>query len=348
MIIASARSALPRHCYDQATLSAYMQRVWADRPHVVARVRTLYESVQVKRRHLALPLEAYAELTTFGRCNDAWITAATELGEQALRDALDRAGLTPRDVDAIFFSTVTGLASPSIDARLVNRMQMRADVKRVPMFGLGCVAGAAAVARAADYVRAFPAQVAVVLTVELCSLTLQRGDLSAANLISTGLFGDGAGAAVVVGAERGARGPRIVATRSVFYEDTEDAMGWKISERGFEIVLSPAVPTIARERLGHDVDAFLQEHSLSRRDIARWVCHPGGPKVLEGLQDALGLTRDDLALSWSNLAERGNLSSASVLLILADTLEAPPPAGSYGVMLAMGPGFCSELLLLRW
>ncbi|MEZ5962939.1 MAG: 3-oxoacyl-[acyl-carrier-protein] synthase III C-terminal domain-containing protein [Planctomycetota bacterium] len=348
MIIAAAGRALPEHYYDQATLSAYLAQVWADRPSVVARLRNLHESVQVEGRHLALPLEAYAELTTFGRCNDAWIRAAVELGEQAVDRALRGAGLQPKDVDAIFFSTVTGLASPSIEARLANRMGFRPDVKRIPMFGLGCVAGAAAVSRAADYVRAYPEHVAVVLTVELCSLTLQRDDCSVANLISTGLFGDGAAAAVVCGQARRATGPEILATRSVFYPDTEEVMGWNISERGFEIVLSPAVPSVARERLGGDVDAFLRAHGLGRRDIRRWVCHPGGPKVLQALQDALGLRREDLATSWQNLAERGNLSSASVLLILADNLEAPPPTGSHGLMLAMGPGFCSELLLLRW
>jgi alkylresorcinol/alkylpyrone synthase len=348
MIIASLGRALPRHYYDQATLTAYLERLWGDRPAVAARVRALHDSVRVRGRHLALPLEAYADLATFGRSNDAWIAAALELGERAVRDALARAGLAPRDVDAFFFSTVTGVASPSIDARLVNRLPLRPDVKRVPMFGLGCVAGAAAVARAADYVRGHPEHVALVLTVELCSLTLQRDDVSIANLISTGLFGDGACAAVVAGSARRCGGPRIVATRSVFYPDTEDVMGWRIGENGFGIVLSTAVPTIARERLGDDVDGFLRDHGLSRRDISRWICHPGGPKVLTALQEALALTSEDLAVSWRNLAERGNLSSASVLLILADTLESPPPAGSHGLMLAMGPGFCSELLLLRW
>jgi alkylresorcinol/alkylpyrone synthase len=349
MIIQSVGRALPRHYYDQATLSAYLQRLWQDRPNVAARARALHESVRVRGRHLALPLETYAQLTTFGKSNDAWIEAAVELGERAMRDALARAGLSPRDVDAIFFSTVTGVASPSIDARLMNRIDLRPDVKRVPMFGLGCVAGAAAVSRAADYVRAYTDQVAVVLTVELCSLTLQRDDVSAANLISTGLFGDGACAAVIAGAARGeARGPRVLATRSVFYPDTEDAMGWQISERGFAIVLSPAVPAIARERLGGDVDVFLRHHGLTRRAVTRWVCHPGGPKVLEALQDALELTADDLGSSWHHLAAHGNLSSASVLMVLADHLDAPPAPGSHGLMLAMGPAFCSELLLLRW
>ena len=350
MKIAAAGVALPEHYYPQSVLTDYLCQLWGKRPELVRRLTSLHENVQVEGRHLAYPLERYAELDTFGRNNDAWIVAATELGEKAVRQALERAGLEPTDVDAIYFSTVTGLASPSIDALLVNRMGLRPDVKRNPLFGLGCVAGAAALSRAADYVRAYPHGVAVVLTVELCSLTFQREDLTVANLISAGLFGDGAGAAVVVGAGRsGGRGPRIVDTRSVFYPDTEDVMGWSVSERGFRIVLSPAVPAVARENAGRDVDAFLADHGLTRSQIGSWVCHPGGPKVLGAVRDALGLQDEDLALSWESLRRVGNLSSASALLILEAMIERRHPAsGTRGLMLAMGPGFCSELLLLEW
>jgi alkylresorcinol/alkylpyrone synthase len=330
-------------------VTRYLQQVFADQPSAAARLSKLHANTQVQRRCLALPIERYAELTDFTRCNAAWLGQALVLGEQAIRRALDRAKLRSVDVDAIFFSTVTGVVSPSLDARLVKRMGMRSDVKRLPMFGLGCVAGAAAVSRAADYVRAFPDGVAVVLTVELCSLTLQRGDTSVANLISTGLFGDGASAAVLVGSRRRADGPEVLATRSVFYPDTEDVMGWDIGAHGFRIVLSPEVPTIARERLPGDVDEFLRAHGRRRQNVQSWVCHPGGPKVLLGLQHGLGLARQDLQTSWDHLAETGNLSSASVLMILEDTwLRRRPAQGSDGVMLAMGPGFCSELLLLRW
>lgn len=356
MRIASVASALPEHVYPQSVLSEYLRGVWSDRPELVRRMDALHEHVQVEQRHLALPLERYAELRTFSEFNDAWIEQALALGERAVAEALRRAGLAPRDVDAIYFSTVTGLASPSIDARLINRMGLRADVKRNPLFGLGCVAGAAAVSRAADYVRAYPGQVAVVLTIELCSLTLQREDDSIANVISSGLFGDGACAAVVVGSEReraldprAEPGPRIRATRSVFYPDTEGVMGWRIGTHGFRIVLSSQVPAIARERVRPDLDRFLADHGLARDAIRSWVCHPGGPKVLQGLQQGLELPEQALALSWDSLRDAGNLSSASVLLILERTLErARPAAGAHGVMLAMGPGFCSEFLLLEW
>lgn len=350
MRIASVASALPRHVYSQSALVEYLEREWADDPDAVRRMRLLHSNVQVESRHTALPLDEYAKLQTFSEFNDAYIRCAVDLGEQALMRALDRAGLRPRQVDAIFFSTVTGLASPSIDARLINRLGMRPDVKRMPLFGLGCVAGAATIARAADYVKAYPDQIAVALTIELCSLTLQRGDRSMANLISTGLFGDGASATVVVGERRReGDGPSIRDTRSVFYPDTEEVMGWHIGTEGFRIVLSPAVPSVAREFLPKDVDAFLRDHGLSRSQIASWVCHPGGPKVLSAMRDGLGLTDEDLAVSWSSLRRAGNLSSASLMLILEETMASRRPAkGANGMMLAMGPGFCSELLLLQW
>jgi len=293
-------------------------------------------------------MEEYAGLTSWGAANDAWIRVAQELGGEAVARALAAAGLTVDDVDMLIFVSVTGIATPSIDARLVNRLHLPPRIKRIPIFGLGCVAGAAGVARAADYVRAFPHQVAVLLSVELCSLTLRADDSSVANLIASGLFGDGAAAVVVVGKERHATGPEIVATRSVFYPDTEHVMGWDISEKGFRIVLSADVPKTARRFLRRDVDGFLAEHGLTRDQIGAWVCHTGGPKVLEAIEEALDLPENALARSWESLRSIGNLSSASVLMVLGDTLKQAPPVGTWGMMLSMGPGFCSELVLLRW
>ncbi len=349
MKIAAVSTALPQHWYDQRTLTEYLVAAFGGEPRTAERMRSLHGNAGIDGRHLVLPLEAYAGLTDFTERNAAWLRGALDLGEQAILGALSRAGLTAKDVDVIFFSTVTGLASPSVDARLVDRLGLRSDVKRVPMFGLGCVAGAAAVSRAADYLRGHHDGVALVLCVELCSLTLQRDDRSVANLISVGLFGDGAAAAVLVGDRRPAPGPEVLATRSVFYPDTEHVMGWQIGAYGFRIVLSAEVPTVARERVPADVDSFLGEQGRCRADIRRWIAHPGGPKVLQALQDGLGLPREDLLCSWQSLARAGNLSSASVLMILDATLRTNPGApGDLGLMLAMGPGFCSELLLLRW
>ena len=252
-------------------------------------------------------------------------------------------------IDALLTVSVTGIASPSLDAHLANRMHLRGDIRRTPIFGLGCVAGAAGIAQAADYVRAYPDRVAVLLSVELCSLTWQRNDLSIANLISSGLFADGAAAVVVAGGKIVADGPEIVDAVSSFYRNTEDAMGWDISEEGFRIVLSPEVPAIIRAKLPGDVDAFLCRHGLTRNDIGNWVLHTGGPKVLDAMAESLGLDRSACAASWNSLREVGNLSSASVLLVLEDVmLHQRPAPGTWGLLAAMGPGFCAQLVLLRW
>jgi len=351
--IAAVGSAFPQHYYDQQTLLEALSRHWRERYFNPDRLERLHKNVLVGGRHLALPIDDYAKLDGFGAANDAWIRVGTEVGAEAVTRALDGAGLAPGDVDAIWVVSVTGIATPSLDARLVNRIGLAPRVKRNPIFGLGCVAGAAGIARAADYLRGFPDDVAVLLAVELCSLTLQGEDLSIPNLIASGLFGDGAAAVVLVGAERARRrgdaGPRVVATRSVFYPDSEHVMGWEIRSSGFQIVLSAEVPQVVEQHLRGDVDAFLADQGLSRSDIASWVCHPGGPKVLEAMEQALEVPRQALELTWTSLQEVGNLSSASVLLVLEATLaERRPPAGSYGMLLALGPGFCSELVLLEW
>ena len=263
--------------------------------------------------------------------------------------ALHGAGIGAKDLGAIYVTSVTGIAAPSLDARLSNRMGMSPNIKRIPIFGLGCVAGAAGISRAADYVKAYPDQAAALLSVELCSLTLQRADISMAHLISALLFGDGAAATVVVGDKRKSDGPEILATKSILYPHTEKVMGWDISEKGFKIVLSPEVPATVIKHLGKDVDAFLGEQGHKRSDIKTWIMHTGGPKVLESTATALGITADDLAASWACLRKVGNISSTSVLLVLEDVFTNRRPAkGSLSILAAMGPGFCCELVLLRW
>ena len=347
--IAGVASAFPRQYYRQQEIANVLKRHWDDglgNPKVLDRLLT---RVGVDGRYLALPIEAYDDLTTWGKSNNAWIEVAEELAEQSICRALTRAGFCEADLDAIFFVSVTGVASPSIDARLMNRMNLRPDIKRNPIFGLGCVAGAAGLARAADYVRAFPEQCAVLVSVELCSLTWQRKDLSVANLISSGLFGDGSAAVIVAGSERSAAGPQVLGSRSSFYRGTEEVMGWNISEQGFRIVLSPEVPEMVRQHLARDVDGFLADYGLDRGDIDTWIMHTGGPKVLEATAQSLDLPDGALDVSWQTLRRVGNLSSASVLLVLEEFMNRRrPEVGSYSILAAMGPGFCSELVLLRW
>jgi alkylresorcinol/alkylpyrone synthase len=305
----------------------------------------------VEFRNTALPLSRYRELTGFTEANAAYVEIALDLAEQAFLKALDEAKVKPSEVDIVFSTTVTGLAVPTLEARLAGRVGLRQDVKRVPLFGLGCVAGAAGTARMHDYLLAFPDQVAALLAVELCSLTIQREDNSVANLVATSLFGDGAGAVIAKGANRAAAertGPRVLATRSRIYPDTEDVMGWNIGSDGFRIVLSADVATVTEKYLGEDVRNFLADHGLTPRDVSRWVCHPGGPRVIEAVEDVLDLPADALDHTRNSLRANGNLSSVSVLDVLRANLADPPPAGSIGLMIAMGPAFCSELVLLAW
>lgn len=350
--LAAVRGVLPEHSYPQAEVTDAFAEVLDSSGVNRELLGRFHTNAGVSHRHLALPLECYWELKDFGAANDEFIRVAMQLGARAVTEALAGAGLAPGDVDLIVSTTITGLAVPSIEARVASAIGLRDDVKRMPLVGLGCVAGAAGVARVHDYLVGHPDDVAVLLSVELCSLTVQRDDTSVANLVASGLFGDGAAAVVMVGERRaealGLRSPRVVASRSRLYAATERAMGWDVGATGLRIVLGVEVPDLVRANVRGDVDAFLALHGLTRSDIGWWVAHPGGPKVLEAMQEALEVPREALGVTWRSLDQIGNLSSASVLHVLADTLRdhAPEP-GSWGLLMAMGPGFCLELVLLR-
>ena len=360
MRIASVASAVPEHRFPQSAITSAFKSYWNDKLPEPEKLDWLHSRVGVDFRHLAFPLERYPQFSTWGETNAAWLEAAEALGARAIDTALDRAGLTRQDLNALFVVSITGIASPSLDARLINRMGLRTDIKRTPIFGIGCAGGAIGITRASDYALAYPEHTAAILCVEICSLTMQSDDFSTANLIASGLFGDGAAAVIVTGsrtshrnpkgsAQSSRKGPQILGTGSVFYPDTEEIMGWDISEAGFKIVLSPHLPELIKGNLAGDVDTFLGKYQLRRADIGNWVIHTGGPKVLDSIQNTLGLPDSELERSWDCLRQFGNLSSASVLLVLEEVLmnDTPEP-GAYGVLMAMGPGFCLEMILLKW
>ncbi len=354
--ILSVQGVLPEHRYAQGEITKAFADVIASHRVNTRLLNRFHANAGVRTRHLALPLDQYSQLDSFSEANDAFITVGVELGAEAVISALKAADLTPQDVDLIISTTITGLAVPSLDARISPLLGFRPDIKRVPLVGLGCVAGAAGVARLHDYLLGHPGEVAVLLSVELCSLTIQRQDASVANLVASGLFGDGAAAVVAVGQQHPAAQlatgpapqPQVIARRSRLYANTERAMGWDVGSTGLRIVLGAEVPQLVHDFIAEDVDGFLSDQGLDRADIEWWVCHPGGPKVLEALEEALQLQRIDLQLTWDSLSRIGNLSSSSVLHVFSDTLsERRPRPGSYGLMMAMGPGFCLELVLLR-
>ncbi len=349
MRIVNTSTAFPQYYFTQREVVDALKNYWdkgAECAHIIER---LFFRTGVEGRYYCRPLQEYQGLDTWGKMNDVWIEVAEQLGERAIDCVLKTSGVGRDKVGALFFVSVTGVSSPSIDARLANKMNLNPNLKRNPIFGLGCVAGAAGLARAADYVRAYPDQIALLLSVELCSLTWQRGDTNPAALIASGLFGDGAVAVLIAGANVNLPGPRLVASTQVLYPDTQNVMGWKVSEKGFQVILSPDVPKVVRENLGRDVDGFLATQGLTRADVDSWIMHTGGPKVLEATEEALNLNNGELDVSWQALKRVGNISSGSVLVVLDEVMKNRRPApGSRSILAAMGPGFCSEMSLLEW
>jgi len=347
--LAGVHAVVPKHRYAQADITSAFTEMCLGPDGNEALLARLHRNSRVSNRHLVLPLEQYATLSGFKESNDLFIAHAVRLGAEALNGALERAGIAAADVDVVFSTTVTGIAVPSIEGRIGQLVGLRPDVKRVPLFGLGCVAGAAGIARLHDYLVGHPNEVGALISVELCSLTVQRDDRSVANLVASGLFGDGAAAVVAVGANRPEPGPRVIDSHSRLYPDTENALGMDVGAGGLRIVLDAQVPVLVKDSLGADIRSLLAAHSLQVDQVAAWVAHPGGPKVLEAIETELGLPGDPLELSWRSLDQVGNLSSSSVLHILRDTLdERTLTPNSPGMITSMGPGFCSELVLLEW
>lgn len=356
-MIEAVRSAFPGNRYPQAELTRKFAELGAMGPAQRALLERLHGNSGVDTRHVALPLPEYEGLREIARANDRYVDEATDLGERALRAALDAAGLTGRDVDLLVVTSVTGVAVPSLDARLIPRLGLRPDVKRLPIFGLGCVAGAAGLGRLHDYLLGWPGHTAALLAVELCSLCWPGTDVTTADFVASGLFGDGAAALVASGAQAAgtrSRGeqvaglPRVVATRSEVYPDSGGTLGWRLASDGFRIVLTAELADVVERRLSGSVGSFLAEHGLTTDDIASWVCHPGGPRVIDAIQKSLQLPDSAVEVSRRSLAEAGNMSSVSVLHILEKTIGTCPPPGSPGLMIGLGPGVSVELVLLRW
>ena len=345
--IAATATALPPHEINRDDVKRYFGSTFAIDERRLNAMMSIVDNSQVHRRWFIHPVDYIIEPRPLATVTREYQEHSIALGQQAAEACLQKAGLAPSDVDLIITTSCTGFMIPSLDAHLINRMGFRSDVRRIPITELGCAAGAAALGRSADYVRAYPGGTALVVAVELPSLTFQRRDLSQANLISTILFGDGAAAAVVTG--RPLRGPKILEVASHLLPDTIDAMGFDLQGDGFHIILSKEVPQLIRSRIKQILCTTLTRRGLTTADVSAFVLHPGGRALLQAIEEEIGLTEADTQPSWHVLRECGNQSSASVLFVLDEWLRTREvPSGAYGVLAAFGPGFSAETALLEW
>ncbi len=345
--ILSVSPVLPEFRYAQSEITEPLVESLGTDEKTAAVIRRIHGATGVDHRSLVMPIDEYRAINDFTHANQLFREHGLPLAVAATQKALDDAGVTTGDVDYLFFTTVTGVGAPSLDVELSQAMGFRSDVKRIPSFGLGCVAGAAGIARVADFLRGDPDALAVLVSLELCSLTIQWHDVSMANIVGTGLFGDGASALVLAGERRPERPMMsIIGSRSALYPDSTETIGWNIGSYGLRLMLTPAVPELIDRHLASDVDALLAAHGWGRGDVDEWIAHPGGPRVLEAFSDALDLVPGDLSTSWEVLADMGNLSSSAVLHVLAR--HADHPAGHRGVLFALGPGVSVEIVLLEW
>lgn len=345
--IIAAAHALPPHRYPQQTVRDTVRQVFSGKIAELERLLAAFDNSRIEFRQFMMPLEWY--LTSHSQLERTHIYQhqGLQLCEEAAQNCLDRAGLPPDQIDHIIFVSSTGLATPTLDAQLINRLGMKPNTSRLPIWGLGCAAGAVGLSRAFEHCRAYPTHRVLLVALECCSLTFMAGDVTKKNLISTSLFADGAAAVLISGALTTSDAPTISATRSYLFPDSYRVMGWDFQDDGMQLVLSPKLPLIVRQGLPKLIGDFLTDHHLSRNDLTHFITHPGGARVIDAYRDALDLTEENLQHTGEVLKQHGNMSSASVLMVLERWLEeGGMKTPGYGLLSAFGPGFSAELLLL--
>jgi len=347
-VISAVGTAVPPYAYDQGVTKDFGRALFQEAFPDIDRLLAVFNHASIDQRHFSAPKEWFEREHSFADKNNLYHATALDVGKAAVLECLDAAGLGPKDVDHFVFVSTTGLATPSIDARLINVLKMRNDVCRTPIWGLGCAGGAAGLSRAYEYTQAFPRKRALLLALELCGLTFQRNDLSKSNLIGVSLFADGAAAVMVEGGEVHAQGPRILGGRSMLWYDSLDVMGWDLNEHGLKVIFSRDIPTIVRTSVLPNILEFLRGHGLSLGEIRHLVAHPGGAKVLEAYEQTLQLNDGQLNHSRNVLRRYGNMSSPTVLFVLKEFLcSGEIQSGDYGLVTALGPGFSSEMILIQ-
>lgn len=353
--IASVGTAVPPYEIAQTDVQSFARQIFGEAFKDIDRYMPIFENAQIQKRHFCVPLDWFGEEYGVGSKNDLYIENAKLLAAAAIHQCLEQSGLDPKDIDHLYFISTTGMATPSLDARLIYEVGFRPNMKRTPIWGLGCAGGAVGLSRGYEYAKAFPKQRVLVVSVECCGLTFQRNRLTKSNLVATSLFADGAAAVLIEGDEVQSHAtlpqtgfPRIVDTMSMTWEDSLDVMGWNITDEGLEVLFSRDIPTIVHSLMKPNIDQFLEDNEVRTEQISRYITHPGGMKVIEAYRESLGLEEEALKYPRDILKNYGNMSSASVLFVLRENLSDPGEPGTYGLVTALGPGFSSELVLVEW
>jgi len=306
-----------------------------------------FDNTEILTRNFCKPLSYYEQPNSFEERNNEYIASTLKYSVQAIEECIDKAAISKDDITDIIFVSTTGLATPSMDALIINKMRLNPHVNRSPLWGLGCGGGVSGMAKACTVATANPKAVVLLVSVELCSLTLIKNDYSKSNFIGSSLFSDGIAACIIKGDDHGDKQPfTYVASSSKLYYDSLGVMGWDFQDTGFKVLFSKDIPAFINEHVKADISEFLSKQGLVLSDIRNFIFHPGGKKVLEAYTHALGVEGDFLNRTRAVMNGYGNMSSCTVLYVLEKFMTEGYEDG-YGLMMAMGPGFSSEMVLLK-
>lgn len=343
--ILSTGIAVPQFKFTQSNIKEFIQQIFADDVRQLPRLLPVFDHADISTRYFAQPLAWYADPHTFAEANQCYESIALTLSIESAQQAIERAGITPSDIGAIILVSSTGIATPTLDAKLITALNLPNHTIRLPIWGLGCAGGAAGIARANELAQALPNQAILLIAVELCSLTFQRQDYSKSNFIATSLFADGAAAAVIAA---NGNGPKILGSMSTLFTDSEDVMGWRLTDTGLKVRFSRDIPTLINRFLPQLMTEAYGKWNVNSAEIKHYIVHPGGPKVLNAYAESLNINDALLTEAYHVLNEFGNMSSASVLFVLNSYLSSHVATNDYGILLAMGPGFSAEQILFQW
>jgi len=346
-IIAGIATAVPAHRLDRATARRFAAEHFGSRLAGIELLLKVFDNSSIDHRYFCQPLAWYGQSHSIEEKNSAYIKNAVDLSAQAARKLFTQTSVDPSEIDYIIYVNTTGLATPSIDARLINVLGLRSNTRRTPIWGLGCAGGVAGLAHAYHHALGHPDERILLLATELCGLTFVADDFSRSNFVASALFGEGSAAVLVTGDDIDSDGPSILASKSTFYPDSLNVMGWHVATKGLQVVFAKRIPDIVAEHAREDLGGFLNEQRLTLESVSAFLFHPGGAKVLDAYRKALPEAAGKLEIAESVLRDYGNMSSVTVLYVLERYFGKLREKSESALLSALGPGFCSESLLIR-